>query len=222
MADVVVFGVGQMADVARVYLDRFGVDRIVGFTVDEAFVTEPEFRGLPVVAWERLESRFPPGSVKLLGPLSYQKLNEFRRDRHGEGKARGYNFASFIHPSTHNLAESIGENCFILENCTLQPFVRVGDGVIMWSASHIGHHSVIEDFCFLSSHIGMASGVYVGERCLIGGQVGIDNGLTIGAATYIESRAMIRRNLPPESVVRHPSDSPESYSSARLKNLKFR
>jgi acetyltransferase-like isoleucine patch superfamily enzyme len=222
MADVVIFGVGQIAEIAKVYLDRFGEDRVVGFTVDEAFSTGPEFRGLPVVAWERLESRFPPGSVELLGPLSYQRLNEFRRDRHNEGKARGYAFASFIHPSTHNLAESVGENCFILENCTLQPCVRIGDGVMIWSASHIGHHSVVADFCFLSAQIGLASGVRIGEGCFIGGQAGIENGVTVGAASYIDARARIRRDVPPESVVRHPADSPKAYTTARLRHMKFR
>jgi acetyltransferase-like isoleucine patch superfamily enzyme len=222
MAEVVIFGVGQIAEVAKAYLDKFGGDRVVGFTVDQTFLTTTEFKGLPVVAWETLEKRFPPGSVKLLGPLSYQKLNELRRDRHLEGKERGYEFASFIHPSTHNMAESVGENCFILENCTLQPYVRIGRGVIIWSATHIGHHSAIEDFCFLSSLVGIASGVRIGSCSLIGGQVGVDNGVTVGPSAYIESRAMIRRNVPPRSVVRHPFDRPESYSSIKLKTRKLR
>ena len=222
MADVVVFGAGQLAEVAKAYLDRFGEDRVVGFTVDEGFLTQSEFQGLPVVAWERLEERFRPGSVKLLGPLSYQNLNEFRRDRHREGRARGYDFTRFIHPSTHNMAEMVGENCFILENCTLQPVVRLGEGVIIWSGSHVGHHAIVEDFCFLSSQVGLASGVHIGTCSLIGGQVGIDNGITIGAGSYIESRCMIRRDVPPNSVVRHPSDLPKPYSSARIKSMKFR
>ncbi|MER9581449.1 acetyltransferase [Mesorhizobium sp. M0276] len=222
MADVVIFGAGQLAEVAKAYLDRFGDDRVIGFTVDEAFLTQTEFKGLPVVAWERLEERFPPAIVKLLGPLSYQNLNEFRRDRHREGKARGYSFARFIHPSTHNMADTVGENCFILENCTLQPFVRLGEGTIMWSGSHVGHHTIIEDFCFVSSLVGLASGVRIGTCSFIGGQVGIDNGVTIGTSSYIETRCMIRRDVPPDSVVRHPSDLPKSYSSARIKSMKFR
>jgi sugar O-acyltransferase (sialic acid O-acetyltransferase NeuD family) len=222
MADVVIFGTGQIAEVAKAYLDRFGEDRVVGFTVDERFLKQTELNGVPVVAWERLEERFPPDTVKILGPLSYQKLNELRRDRHREGEARGYSFASFIHPSAHNMAEKVGSNCFILENCTLQPFVRIGDGVIIWSGSHVGHHTTIEDFCFVSSQVGLASGVHIGSCCLIGGQVGIDNGITIGAGSYIESRSMIRRDVPPNSVVRHASDLPKTYSSDRIKSMTFR
>ena len=222
MADVVIFGAGQLAEVAKAYLDKFSEDRVVGFCVDERFLTQTAFHGLPVVAWERLEVSFSPDAVKLLGPLSYQRLNDFRRERHSEGRARGYRFASFIHPSTHNMAAAIGENCFILENCILQPFVRIGEGVIIWSGTHIGHHTVIEDFCFLSSQIGLASGVRIGAGSLIGGQVGIDNGISIGPGTYIESRAMIRRDVPANGVVRHAFDMPKEYSSLRLKSMKFR
>ncbi|MBZ9993445.1 acetyltransferase [Mesorhizobium sp. BH1-1-4] len=222
MADVVIFGAGQLAEVAKAYFDKFSEDRVVGFTVDKGFLTQTEFKNLPVVAWEGLEERFPPGTVKLIGPLSYQRLNEFRRDRHREGRARGYDFARFIHPSAHNMAEMVGDNCFILENCTLQPFVRLGEGVIIWSNSHVGHHTTVDDFCFLSSQVGLASGVHIGTCCFIGGQVGVDNGITVGSGTYIESRAMIRRDLPPNSVVRHPFDLPKPYSSDRLKAMKFR
>ena len=36
MSDIVVFGAGQIAEVAKVYIDAHGEDRIVGFTVDAA------------------------------------------------------------------------------------------------------------------------------------------------------------------------------------------
>ena len=221
MQDIVIFGTGQIADVAKVYIDTFGPGRVVGFTIDEDRLTTNEHCGLPVIGWERLEARFPPDKVKIIGPLSYQRLNDFRRERHLEGRARGYSFASFIHPSVQNLAETIGENAFILENCILQPFVRIGDGCMIWTACHIGHHTTIDDYCFLSSQVGVASSVHIGAGCLIGGQVGIDNALSIGAHSYIQSRAIIRRNIPAESVVRHAFDSPETYSSARLKTKKF-
>ena len=38
-----------------------------------------------------------------------------------------------------------GENCFILEDNTMQPFVVIGDNVTLWSGNHIGHHARIGD-----------------------------------------------------------------------------
>src|SRR5258708_7583620 len=101
MADIVIFGAGQIAEVAKIYIDAHSEHRIIGFTVDAQFVKSDRFLNLPLVPWERLEQFFPPDRVELLGPLSYRRINEFRRDRYLEGKARHYRFASFIHPNSH-------------------------------------------------------------------------------------------------------------------------
>ena len=221
MQDIVLFGSGQVAQVAKFYLDTYSQYRVVGFTVDAAYKSADTFCGLPVVAWEELESHFPPSAVQLLGPLSYQKLNDFRRDRHLEGKARGYSFATFVHPSTHNHAK-LGENCFVLENCTLQPFVEIGDGVIIWSATHIGHHCVIGDFCFLSSHVGLGGNVHIGAGSFLGGKVGVETGIRVGTACFLGSASVIKSHVPDESVVPGPQDKPAAYKSSRIKRLRLR
>jgi len=222
MADIVVFGAGQIAEVAKVYIDMHSAHRIVGFTVDAAYKTADSLHGRPLVAWDRLEERFPPSSVELLGPLSYRQLNEFRRDRHLEGKRRGYAFASFIHPASHIYTSDIGENCFILENNVIQPFVRIGHGAMIWSSNHIGHHAVIGDYCFLSSHVGLGGGVKLGERCFLGGKVGIETGVEIGAGCFLGGGAVVKKNLPDESVVPGPNDAVAPYKASRIKRLVFR
>lgn len=223
MSDIVIFGAGQVAEVAKAYLDRYGEDRVVGFTADRDYVRAERLQGLPVAPWDELERHFPPQQVRMLGPLSYQRLNDFRRDRHIEGKRRGYRFASFIHPGSHVEAESIGENCFILENNVIQPFARIGDGVIMWSASHVGHHATVGDYCYLSSHVGIGSGAQIGAGSFLAGKVGVDGGVKIGAACFIGPAAIILKDLPDESVVRGAPDPViERYPSARLKRLRFK
>ena len=217
--DIVIFGAGQIADVARVYIDRHGPDRIIGFTVDDAYRKSDTFAGRPLVSWETLESTFPPERVQLLGPLSFRRLNEFRTARYLEGKRRGYEFASFVHPTCDVYTDKIGENCFILENNTLQPFVEIGNDVFMWSNNHIGHHSRIGDHCFLSSHIAISSNVVLEPGCFLGGKVGIDYGVLIGANSYMGFGANVIRDLPPNSAV-PPSASPVArYSSQRLKRF---
>jgi sugar O-acyltransferase (sialic acid O-acetyltransferase NeuD family) len=222
MAAIVVFGAGQLAEVAKAYIDADGPDQIVGFTVDSDYCYSDTFQGLPLVAWERLETRFPPTSVKLLGPLSYQRFNDFRRERHIEGKKRGYTFASFIHPASHVYATEIGENCFILENNVIQPYVRIGVGVMIWSGNHIGHHAVIGDYCFLASQVGLGGGVRLGERCFLAGKVGIESGLEVGDRCFLGTGAIVNRNLPAESVVKGRADARAGYSRSRLMRLRLR
>jgi sugar O-acyltransferase (sialic acid O-acetyltransferase NeuD family) len=222
MRDIILFGAGQIAEVAKVYLERFSPDRLVGFTVDAAFRTAETLHGLPVVPFEELERHFPPNQVHLLGPLSYRLMNEFRRDRHNDAKARGYPFASFVHPRSEILTEAIGDNCFILESNIIQPFVTIGDGVMIWSANHIGHHCVIGDFCFLSSHVGLGGGVHLGERCFLGGKVGIESGVKVGPGAFLGGGAVVKRSVPEQGVVPGPSDRLAPYTAERIKRLRFR
>ena len=127
-------------------------------------------------------------------------MNEFRRDRYLEGKARNYRFASFIHPNSHIYTTDIGENCFILEANVIQPFAKIGNDVIMWSGNHIGHHSIIGDHCFLASHVGIAGATRIGDGCFLGGKVGIKEGLTIGPACLLSFGVIVTKDLPPGSV----------------------
>jgi len=201
MGDVVLFGAGQIAEVAKAYIDAYGADRIVGFTADAAYCKGDSFAGLPLVSWETLPERFPPDSVKLLGPLSYRGLNRLRHDRHLEGKARGYAFASFVHPASHVCEAEIGENAFILEANVIQPFVTIGAGVMMWSGNHVGHHSVIGDYCFVASHVGISSNVRIGARTFLAGKVGIEPGVSIGEACVVGAAAIVKADLPAHTVV---------------------
>jgi UDP-3-O-[3-hydroxymyristoyl] glucosamine N-acyltransferase len=157
-----------------------------------------------------------------LGPLSYARLNDLRRDRHLEGKARGYTFTSFVHPSAHVYTDQIGENCMILEGNVIQPFARIGAGVIMWSGNHVGHHAVLGDHCFLSSQVGLGGGVRIGARCFLAGKVGVETGVEIGEACYLDTGVIVKKDLPAETVVRRKNDRIAHLSSLRLKRLRFR
>lgn len=222
MADIVIFGTGLISEVAKIYIDRHGPDRIVGFTVDSAYRTSDFFHDLPVVAWERLEERFPPDSTLLLGPLSYQRLNEFRRERHQEGRARGYAYASFVHPGSHVYTTDIAENCFILENNVIQPYARIGAGVIIWSGNHIGHHVAIGDYCFLASQIGLGGNSRIGKGCFLAGKVGVESDVEVGDACFLDTGVLVKKDLPAESVVRSRTSPVASYPSSRLKRLHLR
>jgi sugar O-acyltransferase (sialic acid O-acetyltransferase NeuD family) len=220
MADLVIFGASRSAEVAKAYLDAHSEHRVVGFTVDAQFATSGRFADLPLVAWEHLEQFFPPDRVQLLGPISYRRMNEFRRDRYLEGKARKYRFASFIHPDSRIYTKDIGEHCFILAANVIEPFVTIGNNVIVWGGSYLAHHCVIGDHCFLSAQVGIAGATRIGERCFLGGQVGVIEGLTIGDGCLLSGGAVVAKDLPPGSVVvRGAKDHVAPFHSARMRYL---
>jgi acetyltransferase-like isoleucine patch superfamily enzyme len=94
----------------------------------------------------------------------------------------------------------VGENCFILEDNTIQPFVRIGNDVTLWSGNHVGHDSVIEDHCFVSSHVVIAGRVRIGPYCFLGVNATLRNGITIAPRTLVGAGAVVMRDTEEDSV----------------------
>lgn len=59
MADVIIFGVLDTAELAHFYLENDSEHNVVAFAVNREYITENSFKGLPVVAFEEIEQVFP-------------------------------------------------------------------------------------------------------------------------------------------------------------------
>jgi sugar O-acyltransferase (sialic acid O-acetyltransferase NeuD family) len=192
MASVVIFGAGDIAKLAHFYFSRDSEHRVVGFTVDAAFRREPTMGGLPLVDFETVERDFPPADCQMFVALSYAEMNQLRARKYAEAKSRGYTLASYVSSRCTNLAEhSFGDNCFILEDNTIQPFVRIGSNVTLWSGNHVGHDSIIEDHVFVSSHVVISGHVRVGTYSFLGVNATIRNGIAIAPHSLIGGGAVV-------------------------------
>lgn len=194
MKEVIVFGVGQLAEVAYFYLKNDSPYKVVAFTVDEEFINTPSFHQLPVVPFESLETLYSPERYVMSLPLSYKGVNAHRKDKYLEAKSKGYRCISYVHSKARNYASSIGENCFIFEDNVIQPYTKIGNNCILWSGNHIGHHSIIKDHCFVASHVVISGGVTIGERTFIGVNATFRDNITIGAENVVGAGAIIMRD----------------------------
>jgi acetyltransferase-like isoleucine patch superfamily enzyme len=70
----------------------------------------------------------------------------------------------------------------------------------LWSGNHIGHHSTIEDDCFIASHVVISGGVTVEKGCFIGVNATVRDGVTLGRQSLIGAGSLILGNTAPESV----------------------
>ncbi len=156
---LVIFGLGVTAELAHFYFSKYSEYEVVAFTVDAAYLTDTVFCGLPVIAFEEVTKQYAPAQYKLFIALGYSGLNAVRKEKYLEAKEKGYQLASFVSSHATVLNEGrIGENCFIFEDNTIQPFVIIGNDVTLWSGNHIGHHSIINDHCFIASHVVVSGG----------------------------------------------------------------
>ena len=205
MAKIVVFGAGDIARLAHFYFSTDSDHEVVAFAVDAAYRTAVEFQGLPLVAAEEITTKFPPSAVKMFVALSYAKMNRIRAEKYAQARAQGYDLVSYVSSRCSYLSQHRpGDNCFILEDNTVQPFVRIGNDVTLWSGNHIGHDSTIGDHCFISSHVVVSGHVDIGSSCFIGVNATLRNSISIAERTLIGAGAVVMKNTLPGSVYPGP------------------
>jgi sugar O-acyltransferase (sialic acid O-acetyltransferase NeuD family) len=217
---LIIFGAGDIAQLAHFYFSTNSEYEVFAFTVDSAYVTTTTFCGLPVVIFEEIGAHYPPDQYDLFIALSYAKLNAVRKERYLAAKAMGYRLASFIssHATVLN-GGRIGENCFILEDSIIQPFVIIGNNVTLWSGSHIGHHSTINDHCFIAPHVAISGGVEIGEQCFIGVNATLRDHIKVGKKCVIGAGALLLDDAEPEGVYIGTATERSKVSSTKLRRI---
>jgi sugar O-acyltransferase (sialic acid O-acetyltransferase NeuD family) len=217
---LVVFGAGDLAQLAHYYFTRDSDRTIACFTLDSAYIKESSLFGLPVVPFEGLAKSHPPEGFDLFAALSYSKLNAVRKEKFLAAKAMGYRLPSYISSRATVLNDGrIGENCFILEDNTIQPFVSIGDNVTLWSGNHIGHHSRIHDHAFIASHVVVSGGCEIGESCFIGVNATLRDHIKIGERCVIGAGAIIMADTEPEGLYIGPPSPRSPVPSTKLRKI---
>lgn len=201
MAKIVIFGAGQLAEVACFYLTHDSPHDVAAFTVDSQYLEGNQHMGLPLVPFEGIEELYPPDDFRMFVPVSYRDNNKLRECKYRQAKEKGYELISYISSRAITWPGlMVGENCLILESNVIQPFVRIGADIILWSGNHIGHHSRIGDHCFLASHVVVSGSVIIEPFCFVGVNATIRDGITIARNCIIGAGSLILKDTQPEGV----------------------
>jgi sugar O-acyltransferase (sialic acid O-acetyltransferase NeuD family) len=220
MKDLVIFGAGDIAQLAAFFFEADGARRVAAFAVDAAYRQAETFEGRPLVATEDLAARFPPDRYDAFVALSYARLNRLRAEKCAALRALGYSLASYVSSRVTAPAGLIhGDNCFLLEDNTVQPFVRIGNNVTLWSGNHIGHHSVIEDDVFIASHAVVSGGVRIGQGCFIGVNATLRDHITLGPRCVVGAGALILADAEAEGVYMGQATERARVPSSRLRGI---
>lgn len=192
---LVIVGSGETGLIAYEYFEFDSDYEVVAFSVNEQYINETTINGLPVVAFETLEDKYNPNEYEVYVAISSGKLNRNRKKVYNEAKSKGYKCASYISSKAFVWRNvEIGENCFIFENNTLQPFVKIGNNVTLWSGNHIGHNTIIKDNCFISSHCVISGFCEVGENSFLGVNCTIENNVKIAKDNFIGAGSLIQKD----------------------------
>ncbi len=220
MRPLIIFGAGEIAEVADYLFTKTVGRTVAAFVVDKEFAAEKTAFGRPLVAFEDAPSRFSPDDYDAFVALSYKKMNVLREQKVAAMRDVGYRLTSYVSPHATIMTDNIGENCLIFEDNTLQPFCSIGNNVTLWSGNHIGHHSVVEDNVFISSHVVISGGVRVGRNSFIGVNSTVVDHIEIAPFTLLGAGCLVQQSTDAEGVYA-PVGSIEKRKvpSTRLRNI---
>lgn len=217
---LIIVGNGETAHLAYEYFTHDSEYEVVGFAIEKDFLTKDVFLGFPVIPLEEIGNHFSPNEYYIFIAVSSTKLNRVRTRLYHLCKAFGYRVVSYVSSKAfiwHNV--EIGENCFILEDNTLQPFVKIGNNVILWSGNHIGHRSIIHDNCFITSHVVISGFCEVGKNCFIGVNATISDNVTIADDCLISLGSVISENTEANSIYKGNPAKKHPLSAKRFFNI---
>lgn len=222
---IIIFGSSEIAELAMFYFNHDSEYEVCAFTVDDPYAVAPSVYNLPLIPFSQVNTLFPPSSYSMHVAISYKHLNTLRQKKYEQAKDSGYSLASYVSSKSIQYPDFIhGDNCFILENQTIQPKVKVGNNVMIWSTNHLGHGCFIDDHAYISSNVTLCGHSNVGKRCFIGVNSSLKEFTSIGDDTVIGIGANVTKNCPRGTVVLPPNSTyipSDDKRNSKIKKLFF-
>jgi sugar O-acyltransferase (sialic acid O-acetyltransferase NeuD family) len=198
---LIIVGLSNNAKLAAYYFERDSEYQVLGFAVNKDYKTTDEFYNLPVYDVETLAIKFPPTKVDVFVAVGYKNMNKIRENLYFEIKNKGYFLPNYISSKCSFLSEElIGDNNFIMEDNTIQPFVKIGSNNVLWSGNHIGHDVQIGDHNFITSHVVVSGFTKIHNNCFIGVNATLRDDIEIANKTLIAAGAIIMKSTNEEEV----------------------
>jgi sugar O-acyltransferase (sialic acid O-acetyltransferase NeuD family) len=220
MAKIIVFGVSQWAELAHFYLTHDSPHDVAAFTLDREYISEATYKGLPVVPFDEVQEKYPPGEYEMFIPMSFKKMNHVRAEKYSQAKEKGYRLASYVSSKATIWPDfACGENCFIFEDNTIQPFVKLGNNIVLWSGNHIGHHSVIKDHVMITSHVVISGCCTIEPYCFFGVNATVRDETVIAHDTLVGAGVLILKDTKPFELYKAPATAVASFRSDEIRSL---
>ena len=193
---LIIIGDSVFAQLAYEFFTYDSRYEVVAFAVERAYLKRDSLGALPVIAFEDLESFYPPEDYSFFAAIVFTSLNRLRTRLYLEAKARGYTPASYVgsnaqvHPTT-----SVGEHCFVCEATVVHPSAMVGSNVVLWSGTFVGDHAVIGNNCFTLPHALISGFAQIGDNCIVGPNASVGENVVVGNDCWIEAGQLVTEDM---------------------------
>lgn len=198
---LVIFGAGILGHLAFECFSKDSEYEVVAFAAEKQYIDNDTFCGLPVVDFDEIDKLYPAQDYYMYIALGWYKLNRNRTKFYNLAKQKGYKLASYVSSAAFvGPGVTIGDNCFIMENCVLQLDVKVGNNVTLWSACCVEHYSVLEDNTTMAARAVVAGNSVIGMNSFIGVNASIADKITVAPDNFIGMATAVRKSTMENSV----------------------
>ena len=167
---------------------------VVAFTVDQDYITDETFCGLPVLPFETIEQSMPTENHGMFVAMGYRSMRN-RKVMYDRAKKKGYTLVNFIHSQAVVSSDlKIGDNNAILQNCSIEPFTEFGSNNVIWSSTTVGNNSSIGDHNYVSGYCALASELGIGDLCFIAIASAVIDGLTLCDETQLVPGSIVYKD----------------------------
>ena len=190
---LLIFGNGDIANLAFVNFKNQNRYKISGFVLDKKFINKNKHNNLPIFAYETLLATHPPKNYKLFIGLGLGDLNLDRKKVFIESQNYGYELVNCLTKNCAIYSSNIGINNLILDNVVIQPFCKLGDNNIIAPNSVIGHNSVLGSHNYIGPNVSLCgfneveSLNFIGANSTVSGHVKIRNSNYLGPSVNVFS-----------------------------------
>ncbi|MBI6117333.1 acetyltransferase [Salegentibacter maritimus] len=193
---LLIYGNGHFAEYVAYVFENDTKYELMGFCIEKDFYSGKTNDGRPVYIFEEILKETTFKDYKLFIAVGN---NLIRKKIFEKAKFAGYSFANYISSKANYWPNiKLGQNIFIDEGCTIQPFVTILNNNILF-ASNIAHHTLINSHSLISVCT-TGGNVTIGEESFIGMNTTIKQNVIIGRRNVIGMGCIIESNTPNDAV----------------------
>ena len=194
-ARIIVVGGGGHA---RVLIDamKLAGTSILGVVDPSLAADAPGPFGLPVLGGDEAIDRYSPENVMLVNAKGSTSSMAARNAIYRHFKAKGFRFATVIHPSAViSASATLSEGAQVMAGCVVQYGAVVGPDCIINTRASIDHDCRIGETVHIAPGATISGAVSVGDCTHVGAGATVIQGITIGRNSLIAAGVVVYRDV---------------------------
>jgi sugar O-acyltransferase (sialic acid O-acetyltransferase NeuD family) len=173
---------------------------IVCFTVDEEYLHDSEFLGLPQINFQEITESYPPSEYDMIAILGGYRCMRNREIMYFKAKNKGYKLRNYISPSCEITPEiHMGENNLIFSQAYIGRGGKIGSNNIIREQVYLGHDFIIGNNNFIGAGCKIGGTCVIENTCYLGLGATIINNTTLAEETLVGAGSVVIRNTKPYS-----------------------